>query len=61
LTRPNWNCYRDIRIAGEELEEPEVQEPGLLDGIAGYDEEARAFYTAGSLNEETPDELSDVE
>ena len=53
--------YRDIRIAGEELEEPEINEPGLLDGIPGYDEEARSFYTAGSLNEEIPDELSDVE
>ncbi len=53
--------YRDIRIAGEELEEPEVQEPGLLEGIPGYDEEARSFYTAGSLNEEIPDELGDVE
>jgi DNA-directed RNA polymerase subunit beta' len=53
--------YRNIRIAGEELEEPEMPEPGLLDGIPGYDEEARSFYTAGSLNEEIPDDLADVE
>ncbi len=53
--------YRNIRIAGEELEEQEMPEPGLLEGIPGYDEEARSFYTAGSLNEEIPDDLGDVE
>jgi len=53
--------YRNIRIAGEEVEDQDMQDAGLLDGIPGYDEETRGFYTAGSLNEETPDDLGDVE
>ncbi|MCL4785042.1 MAG: DNA-directed RNA polymerase subunit beta', partial [Bryobacterales bacterium] len=52
--------YRNIRIAGEEIEE-DVLTDTMSDGIPGYDEDTRAFYTAGSLSEDVPEDLSDVE
>jgi DNA-directed RNA polymerase subunit beta' len=53
--------YRNIRIAGEEIEEEVLTEPGMGEGIPGYDEDTRAFYTAGSLSEDLGDDLGDVE
>ena len=53
--------YRNIRIAGEEVEEDALAEGSLTDGIPGYDEDTRAFYTAGSLSEDVPEDLGDVE
>ncbi|MCZ2156732.1 MAG: hypothetical protein LC114_22985 [Bryobacterales bacterium] len=52
--------YRNIRIAGEELEE-DVLGDGMSEGIPGYEEDAHVFYAPGSLNEETPEDLGDVE
>jgi hypothetical protein len=31
------------------------------EGIPGYDEDTRAFYTAGSLSEDLGEDLGDVE
>jgi DNA-directed RNA polymerase subunit beta' len=53
--------YRNIRIAGEEIEEDGLGEGGMGEGIPGYDEDTRAFYTAGSLSEDLVEDLGDVE
>ncbi len=47
--------YRNVKIAGEDIEEEMVQEPEAvpLDAIPGYDEETRALY-AGGLSEAEP-------
>ena len=52
--------YRQVRIAGEDVEEEVVQEPELtgLEGIPGYEEDARVQY-AGGLSEATPDEFAE--
>jgi DNA-directed RNA polymerase subunit beta' len=47
--------YRQVKIAGEDVVEEPVQEPGIVEGIPGYDEEARVQY-AGGLPEETGEE-----
>ncbi|MBI3473103.1 MAG: DNA-directed RNA polymerase subunit beta' [Candidatus Solibacter usitatus] len=39
--------YRRVKIAGEDIVEEPVQEPGLGETIPGYDEEARVQYTGG--------------
>jgi DNA-directed RNA polymerase subunit beta' len=44
--------YRRVKIAGEDVVEEPVIEPGLGEGIPGYDEEARIQYTGG-LSEDT--------
>ncbi len=44
--------YRRVKIAGEDVIEEPVVEPGLGEGIPGYDEEARIQYTGG-LSEDT--------
>src|SRR5213594_3574866 len=44
--------YRRVKIAGEDVVEEPVVEPGLGEGIPGYDEEARIQYTGG-LSEDT--------
>jgi DNA-directed RNA polymerase subunit beta' len=44
--------YRRVKIAGEDVVEEPVVEPGLGEGIPGYDEEARIQYTGG-LPEDT--------
>ncbi|MEO7651495.1 MAG: DNA-directed RNA polymerase subunit beta' [Bryobacteraceae bacterium] len=46
--------YRQVKIAGEDVVDEPVIEPGLGDGIPGYDEEARVQYTGG-LSEDTGD------
>lgn len=43
--------YRRVKIAGEDVEEEVVQEPEVLEGIPGYDEDARITY-AGGLSED---------
>ncbi|MBC7840391.1 MAG: DNA-directed RNA polymerase subunit beta', partial [Nitrospiraceae bacterium] len=53
--------YRHVKIAGEDVVEEEVMgdsEQALLEGIPGYDEDARVQYTGG-LSEGTPDELAE--
>ena len=52
--------YRHVKIAGEDVEEEVVQEPevSLVEGIPGYDEDARVQY-AGGLTEGTPDEFAE--
>src|SRR5208337_2521814 len=50
--------YRNVKIAGEEVEEEmAAEEAAALEAIPGYDEETRALY-AGGLSEEptTPEE-----
>ena len=44
--------YRRVKIAGEDVVEEPPMEPGLGEGIPGYDEEARIQYTGG-LSEDT--------
>jgi DNA-directed RNA polymerase subunit beta' len=44
--------YRRVKIAGEDVVEEPPIEPGLGEGIPGYDEEARIQYTGG-LSEDT--------
>jgi len=44
--------YRRVKIAGEDAVEEPTIEPGLGEGIPGYDEEARIQYTGG-LSEDT--------
>ncbi len=44
--------YRRVKIAGEDVIEEPIVEPGLGEGIPGYDEEARIQYTGG-LSEDT--------
>src|SRR6266849_1609174 len=44
--------YRRVKIAGEDVVEEPVVEPGIGEGIPGYDEEARIQYTGG-LSEDT--------
>ncbi len=39
--------YRRVKIAGEDVEEEVVQEPEVLEGIPGYDEDARITYASG--------------
>jgi DNA-directed RNA polymerase subunit beta' len=39
--------YRRVKIAGEDVEEEVIQEPEALEGIPGYDEDARITYTGG--------------
>ncbi len=46
--------YRRVKIAGEDVVEEPVIEPGLGEGIPGYDEEARIQYTGG-LSEDSGD------
>jgi len=46
--------YRRVKIAGEDVVEEPVIEPGLGEGIPGYDEEARIQYTGG-LSEDIGD------
>jgi DNA-directed RNA polymerase subunit beta' len=43
--------YRRVKIAGEDVEEEVIQEPEVLEGIPGYDEDARITY-AGGLSED---------
>ena len=59
--------YRRVKIAGEDIvEEEPIQEPDpLMEGIPGYDEEARTLY-AGGLSEDTSapgatEDLAEVE
>jgi hypothetical protein len=49
--------YRNVKIAGEDVEEEMVTEPEAvpLDNILGYAEETRALY-AGGLSEGEPTE-----
>ena len=44
--------YRQVKIAGEDVVEEPVVEPGTGEGIPGYDDEARIQYTGG-LSEDT--------
>jgi DNA-directed RNA polymerase subunit beta' len=46
--------YRQVKIAGEDIVEEPVQEPGTGETIPGYDEEARVQYTGG-LSEDLGD------
>jgi DNA-directed RNA polymerase subunit beta' len=51
--------YRAVKIAGEDVVEEEVmQEPEILEGIPGYDDEARSMYTGG-LPEADADTLAE--
>jgi DNA-directed RNA polymerase subunit beta' len=53
--------YRHVKIAGEDVEEePIMEQEGLapLEGIPGYEDEARVQY-AGGLSEGTPDEFAE--
>jgi DNA-directed RNA polymerase subunit beta' len=50
--------YRRVKIAGEDVVEEPVVEPGLGEGIPGYDEEARIQYTGG-LSEDTEGSLAE--
>jgi DNA-directed RNA polymerase subunit beta' len=53
--------YRHVKIAGEDVEEEAIiQDEGLapLEGIPGYEDEARVQY-AGGLSEGTPDEFAE--
>jgi DNA-directed RNA polymerase subunit beta' len=48
--------YRGLKIAGEDVVEEEmIQEPETLEGIPGYDDEARSLYTGG-LSEDPGEE-----
>jgi DNA-directed RNA polymerase subunit beta' len=44
--------YRRVKIAGEDVVEEPVVEPGIGEGIPGYEDEARIQYTGG-LSEDT--------
>ncbi|HTM50843.1 MAG TPA: DNA-directed RNA polymerase subunit beta' [Bryobacteraceae bacterium] len=50
--------YRRVKIAGEDVVEEPVVEPGIGEGIPGYDEEARIQYTGG-LSEDTEGSLAE--
>lgn len=52
--------YRHVKIAGEDVEEePIMEREGIpLEGIPGYEDEARVQY-AGGLSEGTPDEFAE--
>jgi DNA-directed RNA polymerase subunit beta' len=51
--------YRGVKIAGEDvIEEEPVPEPEIIEGIPGYDEEARSMYTGG-LSEDPGDTLAE--
>ena len=50
--------YRRVKIAGEDVVEEPAIEPGLGEGIPGYDEEARIQYTGG-LSEDTEGTLAE--
>jgi DNA-directed RNA polymerase subunit beta' len=53
--------YRHVKIAGEDVVEEELiseADTALIEGIPGYDDEARVQY-AGGLTEATPDELAE--
>ena len=55
--------YRTVKIAGEDVveEEPIQEQDALLEGIPGYDEDARSLY-AGGLSEDTgPEEIGEAE
>jgi len=59
--------YRRVKIAGEDIveEEPIQEADPLMEGIPGYDEEARTLY-AGGLSEDTSapgvtEDLAEVE
>ena len=49
-----WTGAERVKIAGEDVVEEPVIEPGLGEGIPGYDEEARIQYTGG-LSEDIGD------
>ncbi|MGH7552750.1 MAG: DNA-directed RNA polymerase subunit beta'', partial [Longimicrobiales bacterium] len=50
--------YRQVKIAGEDVVEEPTPEPGIMEGIPGYDEEARVQYTGG-LPEDSGDTLAE--
>ena len=52
--------YRQVKIAGEDVVEEELitDDIALVEGIPGYDEDARIQY-AGGLSEGTPEELAE--
>src|SRR3954453_10811870 len=53
--------YRRVKIAGEDVVEEELvneADVALIEGIPGYDDEARVQY-AGGLTEATPEELAE--
>jgi hypothetical protein len=53
--------YRHVKIAGEDVVEEELiseSDTALIEGIPGYDDEARVQYTGG-LTEATPEELAE--
>ena len=51
--------YRGVKIAGEDVVEEEVApEPEILEGIPGYDDEARTMYSGG-LTEADADTLAE--
>jgi DNA-directed RNA polymerase subunit beta' len=51
--------YRSVKIAGEDVVEEEVApEPEILEGIPGYDDEARTMYSGG-LPETDADTLAE--
>ncbi|MBY0373153.1 MAG: DNA-directed RNA polymerase subunit beta', partial [Bryobacteraceae bacterium] len=55
--------YPTVKIAGEDVveEEPMQEQDVLLEGIPGYDEDARSLY-AGGLSEDTgPEEIGEAE
>jgi DNA-directed RNA polymerase subunit beta' len=57
--------YRRAKIAGEDVVEEEMMpesEAGLVEGIPGYDEEARTIFTGGLSEESIGEEpIIDVE
>src|SRR3954467_13666352 len=50
--------YRRVKIAGEDVVEEPVVEPGIGEGIPGYEDEARIQYTGG-LSEDTEGSLAE--
>jgi DNA-directed RNA polymerase subunit beta' len=52
--------YRHVKIAGEDVVEEELisETDQLMEGIPGYDEDARVQYTGG-LTEGTPEEFAE--
>ena len=57
--------YRRVKIAGEDVVEEELMpeaETALIEGIPGYDEEARTIFTGGLAEETIPEEpIGEVE
>jgi DNA-directed RNA polymerase subunit beta' len=56
--------YRQVRIAGEDVVEEELlpeAEAALLEGIPGYDEEARSIFAGGLGDDLGEDTVADVE